>query len=214
MALRIGDYKMSSSRSRHTARLAPGKQYAWEVSWLPGRPLNSNEAITAMVIADTTANGDVRPGHRAWPHIQGWAAELGMTGPQALDRVAGPPRWARHQEKTAEPPGHAPRVSGPKIVPLDPDPVVVGWIEDPDPIDLGRTDEFDWPAPEYPDPSWPGFAAGRRRHPTYLSDRDISDWHTERHLDKSERLRNVLHADRDPHPAVEPVNPPDWEAGQ
>lgn len=214
MALRIGDYRMSSNRSHHTARIAPGKQYAWEVSWLPGRHLNRNEAITAMVLADTAADGDVRPGHRAWPHVQGWAAGLGMTGPQALDRVADPPRWAMRQEKPADPPGHAPLVSGPRIAPLDPDPVVVGWIEDPDPIDLGWVDEFDWPAPEYPDPSWPGFAASRRRHPTYLSDLNVSDWHTERHPDKSEPLGNVLHAGRDPHPAPEPDNPPDSEAGQ
>lgn len=57
VALRIGDYKMSSDRTRHTARLGPGSQYAWEVSWLPGRPLNRDEAVTAMVIADTTASG-------------------------------------------------------------------------------------------------------------------------------------------------------------
>src|SRR5690349_6571856 len=122
---------MSSSRSRHTARLAPGKQYTWEVSWLHGRHLNRNEAITAMVLADTTANGDVRPGHRIWPHIQGWAAELGMPAPQALYHLAELPR-------------HSPLPPGPKNAPLDPDPVLVGWIEDPDPIDLGWTDDPDW----------------------------------------------------------------------
>jgi hypothetical protein len=201
VALRIGDYRMSSSRSPHTARLAPGKQYAWEVSWLPGRHLNRNEAITAMVIADTTADGDVRPGHRSWPHVQGWAAELGMTGPQALDRVA-------------EPPGHAPLVSGPKIVPLDPDPVVVGWIEDPDPIDLGWADDPDWPEPEYPDPSWPGFGRGLRRPPSYLSDLAVSDWYTERHPDNPANHQHASHADRDPQPAPEPDKLLDWEAGQ
>jgi hypothetical protein len=144
VALKIHDYKISSNRTHHTARLAPGKQHAWEVSWLPGRDLNRNEAITAMVIADTTADGGVHPGHRAWPHVQGWAAELGMTGPQARDRVSGPPRWARHQEKAADPPG-------------------TDWPDRPDPVDLGWTDEFDWPAPEYPDPSWPG--SGPSRHP-------------------------------------------------
>jgi hypothetical protein len=195
VALRISDYKMSSDRSRHTARLAPGKQYAWEVSWLPGRHLNRNEAITAMVLADTTADDDVHPGHRAWPHVQGWAAELGLTGPQALDRIAGPPRWARHQEKTADPPD-------------------IDWPDRPDPIDLGWTDEFDFPAPDYPDPSWPGWGAGIRRHPTYLSDLDITDWHTERHPDKSANLPDALRAGRDSQPGPEPDKLADWEAGQ
>jgi hypothetical protein len=205
---------MSSSRSRHTARITPGSQYAWEVSWLPGRHLNRDEAITAMVIADTTANGEVHPGHRSWPHVQGWADELGMTGPQVLERVAGPPQRARQQEKTAEPPGHAPRVSGPKIVPLDPNPVVVGWIEDPDPIDLGWTDEPDWPEPDYPDPSWPGFGRGLRRPPAFLSDLAVSDWHQERHPDNSANHRHASHADRNPRPAPEPDKLLDWEAGQ
>jgi len=92
MTLRFSDDRISSDRSPHTARPASGPEYQWEVSWLPGRQLNRNEAVTAMMIADTTANGNVRPGHRLWPHIEGWAAELGMTGSQALGHVAGPPR--------------------------------------------------------------------------------------------------------------------------
>ena len=214
VALKILDDSMSSDRSPHTARLAPGEQHAWEVSWLPGRHLNRNEAVTAMVLADTTANGDVRPGHRAWPHVEGWAAELGMTGTQALDCIVGPPRWARHQEKSAEPVGHAPLVSGPKIVPLDPDPVVTGWIEDPDPIDLGWADDPDWPEPEYPDPSWPGFGGGLRRPPAYLSDLAVSDWHQERHPGSPANHERASHSNRDPQPAPEPDKLLDWEAGQ
>ena len=55
----------------------------WEVSWLPGQTLDRNTAITAMILADTAAKDDLREGHRLWPHIQGWAAELGLTGPDA-----------------------------------------------------------------------------------------------------------------------------------
>jgi hypothetical protein len=91
MALTILDRSMTSDRSAHAGRLVSGARYTWEVSWLPGRHLNRSEAVTAMTIADMTANGDIRPGHRAWPHIENWAAELGMTGPEALDRVAAPP---------------------------------------------------------------------------------------------------------------------------
>ena len=30
-------------------------------------------------------------GHRLWPHIQGWAAELGLTGPGAVAAISQPP---------------------------------------------------------------------------------------------------------------------------
>ena len=46
--------------------------------------LDRNSAITAMVLADTTADERVREGHRLWPHIQGWAAELGLTATDAV----------------------------------------------------------------------------------------------------------------------------------
>ena len=191
MAVRILDDSMSSDRSPHTARLLPGEQPTWEVSWLPGRRLNRNEAVTAMVLADTTVNGDVHPGHRAWLHIEGWAAELGMTGSQALDRVVGPPRWAKHQEKIAEPPD----VEWPGV----------------DPPDLGWPD-LNWPEPEWPDPSWPGF--GPNRHPTYMFNLAVSHWYKERYPDKSATAWDALHAGRDPQPGPELDKSADWEAGQ
>jgi hypothetical protein len=44
-----------------------------------------------MVLADTSADDRVREGHRLWPHIQGWAAELGLTGPDAVAAISQPP---------------------------------------------------------------------------------------------------------------------------
>jgi hypothetical protein len=88
MSLTIGDDTISSDRSAHTARLAPGHEQLWEVSWLPGRHLDRNSAITAMVLADVTGPGDVREGHRLWVHVEGWAAELGLTGPDVLTGTA------------------------------------------------------------------------------------------------------------------------------
>jgi hypothetical protein len=44
-----------------------------------------------MVLADTTADERVREDHRLWPHIQGWAAELGLTGPNAVAAISQPP---------------------------------------------------------------------------------------------------------------------------
>ena len=47
MTLTINDTTMTSDQSAHTARKAPD-QNGWEVSWLPGRTLDRNTAITAM----------------------------------------------------------------------------------------------------------------------------------------------------------------------
>jgi hypothetical protein len=87
MTLTINDTTMTSDQSSHVARHA-ASQNGWEVSWLPGRILNRNSAITAMVLADISADQRVREGHRLWPHIQDWAAELGLTGPDAVAAIS------------------------------------------------------------------------------------------------------------------------------
>jgi hypothetical protein len=95
MALTILDDTITSDQSLHSARVLAGEERAWEVSWLPGRPLDRNSAITAMVLADMTASEDMNNTHRLWPHIEGWAAELGLTEPDAAARTSGMPAWAR-----------------------------------------------------------------------------------------------------------------------
>jgi hypothetical protein len=102
MALTILDDTMTSDRSIHSARAVPGTRHLWEVSWLPGRSLDRNSAITAMMLADTAGPGDVHAGHRLWPFVEGWAAELGLTGPSALAQAARPAAQA-DDEKTAGP---------------------------------------------------------------------------------------------------------------
>ena len=92
MTLTINDTTMTSDQTVHTARRAPGRQPSWEVSWLPGRILDRNTAITAMILADTAAEADVHEGHRLWPHVQGWAEELGLTAPDAITQATQPPR--------------------------------------------------------------------------------------------------------------------------
>jgi hypothetical protein len=91
MTLKINDTTMTSDQTAHTARLSPGHQHSWEVSWLPGQLLDRNSAITAMVLAHTAAQPDLHEGHRLWPHIQSWAAELGLTGPDAITQATQPP---------------------------------------------------------------------------------------------------------------------------
>jgi hypothetical protein len=87
MTLTIYDTTMTSDQTAHTARLAPGSQHLWEVSWLPGRALDRNSAITAMTLADLTGEPGLGERHQLWPFIQGWAAELGLTGSDAINRV-------------------------------------------------------------------------------------------------------------------------------
>ncbi len=90
MTLTITDTTMTSDQSAHTARHAPGRN-GWDVSWLPGQTLDRNTAITAMTLADTSAEPGLRDGHRLWPHIQSWAQELGLTAPDAIARASQPP---------------------------------------------------------------------------------------------------------------------------
>ena len=93
MSLTINDTTMTSDQSPHTARQAPGHRHGWEVSWLPGQVLDRDTAITAMILADIAATGDIRPDHRLWPAVQSWSAEVGLTGPDAIDpRLPAAPR--------------------------------------------------------------------------------------------------------------------------
>jgi hypothetical protein len=104
MTLTIHDTTMSSDQTAHTARHAPS-QRGWEVSWLPGQTLDRNTAITAMILADTAAQEHVHEGHRLWPHIQGWAAELGLTGSEAVAASSQPPSDINraHEQASGQP---------------------------------------------------------------------------------------------------------------
>ena len=88
MTLTIYDTAMTSDQTAHTARLAPGRQHLWEVSWLPGQALDRNSAITAMTLADLAGEPDLNEQYQLWPFIQGWAAELGLTGSDAITRAS------------------------------------------------------------------------------------------------------------------------------
>ncbi len=101
MTLTIHDTTMTSDQTAHTARQAPSRN-GWEVSWLPGQTLDRNTAITAMTLADLTGEGDLHEGHRLWPHVQGWAAELGLTGPEAVAAASQPPSDIDREHEPAE----------------------------------------------------------------------------------------------------------------
>ena len=111
MTLTIHDTAMTSDQSAHTARPSPGRPHQWEVSWLPGRTLDRNTAITAMILADTAAEADLHEGHRLWPFVQSWAAELGLTGPGTIAQASQP----RRQQPPARTSQRAPRPGGSQL---------------------------------------------------------------------------------------------------
>ena len=104
MTLTINDTTMTSDQTGHTARLTSGSQHLWEVSWLPGRTLDRNSAITAMVLADHAREPDLNERYRLWPFIESWAAELGLTGSEAVDRVSRPGAAGQQHDREGERP--------------------------------------------------------------------------------------------------------------
>jgi hypothetical protein len=103
MTLTVSNTAVTSDRSHWTARHSSDRN-GWEVSWLPGQILDRNIAITAMTLADIAAEHDLQDGHRLRPHIESWAAELGLTAPHALSRVSQPPEsMSAGKDLAAEP---------------------------------------------------------------------------------------------------------------
>jgi hypothetical protein len=80
---------MTSDQTRHSATAwpVPDEPTLWSVTWLPGCALTRNQAITAMTLAEMIAvHADdlTDSGSKYWLFIDGWAAELGITGPNAV----------------------------------------------------------------------------------------------------------------------------------
>ena len=101
MTLTINDTTMTSDQTAHTGRQTPGRQHIWEVSWLPSRALDRNSAITAMTLADHAGKADLNERRQLWPFIQNRAAELGLTGYDAINRATQPgsPRHQHDRER-------------------------------------------------------------------------------------------------------------------
>ena len=116
MAFQIDDSAgaMVSDAHPHAATRIPRSVISWHVTWLyEDMRLTRNQAITAMVLADTvaaepgkflvnpeaTAAGSVpvrrEPARNEplWAHIAGWAAELGVDALGAVAMVISPRKW-------------------------------------------------------------------------------------------------------------------------
>ncbi|WP_024806475.1 hypothetical protein [Nocardia sp. BMG51109] len=75
---------MTSDMTRHIARCVGGDR--WVVSWLPGRTLTGQQAVTAMTIASTVTGH--APTDAEWVMLDNMALELGLTGREAVYMVA------------------------------------------------------------------------------------------------------------------------------
>jgi hypothetical protein len=100
-----------------------------------------------MTAAKRAASGGLAPSRaRGGTPCPDWAGELGGTAPEALQQIARPPRWTRHQEKATGPlaPDH-PHAEGPWPCQTDP-----GWKNNPV-FEFVRDEEPDWAWDEAPD---------------------------------------------------------------
>ena len=79
----ITEDTMTSELTSHRAKHI---NHGWKVTWLPGRMLDRNQATTAMVLAERAAQG-VGARDPDWPFIESWAAELGLTGAEAVSQI-------------------------------------------------------------------------------------------------------------------------------
>ena len=128
--MKISDTKMTSDLTRHFATAWPveDEPTLWTVTWLPGRSLTRNQAVTAMTIAEVVAACDLTDSSDPiWGHIDGWAAELFISGPQAVTEASLPPE--DHQAPRAEwpPAGTLPGSAAQRPSPLV---VIAGQLEE------------------------------------------------------------------------------------
>ena len=89
MTLNINDDNITSTRTGHSARLLPGDQAQWEVSWLPGQSMDRTHAAAAMALADVARN-DEQAEQRLSMKTINLAAEL-LPDLEADDRTISPP---------------------------------------------------------------------------------------------------------------------------
>jgi hypothetical protein len=89
----ITDDSMRSIRTPHTAERH--REYVgapwWVVSWLPGRHLTRNQAVTAMTLAEVAQGCLDDPDSGMWPFVGSWAAELGVAVTEAVTMAASSP---------------------------------------------------------------------------------------------------------------------------
>lgn len=97
MALTITDKAIRGTDTPHRAHRQLSA--TWTVTWLPGRLLSRDQAITAMTIAEEVGRipADCDPevyDEASWSRVDALADELGMSGPDAVARASESPEDA------------------------------------------------------------------------------------------------------------------------
>ena len=92
MATSITNVQMTSDQTPHIATCVDTHHGTWTLSWLPGRLVTRNQAITGMTLAEAVATiqtegASVDHTHRMWPFIENWASELDLSAPEAVVRT-------------------------------------------------------------------------------------------------------------------------------
>lgn len=82
MALTITGRLICGTDTPHVAEPLADESGLWRVSWLPGRELTQSQAVSAMLIAQAAGRGLTGREDRRWPHVEGWAGELRLSGPR------------------------------------------------------------------------------------------------------------------------------------
>lgn len=102
MTLTIIESCIFSDMTDHQAAKVT-REDVWSCTWLPGRRLSYNEAITAVTLAEFVDSGWAE-GSKNWPIVRDFARELGMTAQEAAGKVLKTPaegtaRSAPEEEK-------------------------------------------------------------------------------------------------------------------
>lgn len=84
MTLTIGEHLMTSTVTRHVA--AGDDSDGWGVSWLPGKRLDRNQAVSAVTLAEFIESGTAE-GSKDWPLVRALAGELGLNAQEAVGFV-------------------------------------------------------------------------------------------------------------------------------
>ena len=97
MATSITNLKITSDETEHTATCVDTHLETWTLSWLPGRMITRNQAITGMTLAEAVAKihadgASIDHTHRMWPFIENWASALDLSAPAAVVRTLESPR--------------------------------------------------------------------------------------------------------------------------
>lgn len=87
--MKITDTRMTSDKTTHSASLVDAERGLWRLSWLPGRIVTRNQAITGMTLAESLKH-DLRPQDSRWQVLDQWASELGLTGANAVVLASAP----------------------------------------------------------------------------------------------------------------------------